>query len=172
MAQYNKYASYDFERFEPKTVSRGTAAPKINAPAQKKPQLELVKKNKPSQKQLRAQSIVAGKKTAKIFVIAVAALLFFAAVIYSRVQLDEINRDISRVENSIKTAKSDTVKLNNELNSIVSINKVEDYAVNNLGMVKVQDYQVVYVDLSDPDEVIVVNGKNAQKSEVIKDSNS
>ncbi|MGN0538552.1 MAG: hypothetical protein ACI4KI_01710 [Candidatus Fimenecus sp.] len=172
MAQYNKYTSYDFERFEPKTVSRGTAAPKINAPAQKKPQLELVKKNKPSQKQLRAQSIAAGRKTAKIFAVAVAALLFFAAVIYSRVQLDEINRDISRVENSIKTAQSDTVKLNNELNSIVSINKVEDYAVNNLGMVKVQDYQVVYVDLSDSDEVVMANGKSIEDSKVIKDAKS
>ena len=89
-----------------------------------------------------------------------AIFLFMALAIYSRVQLDEINREINSVENKIELAKSDEIKINNDLNSIVSINNVEDYAANQLGMVKVQNHQVVYVDLSSDDYVAVVNGKN------------
>ena len=49
----------------------------------------------------------------------------------------------------------------------MSINNVEDYAANQLGMVKVQDYQVVYVDLSTEDYVAKVNGKDTGLSAVI-----
>jgi cell division protein FtsL len=99
--------------------------------------------------------------------IAVAILAFMAVAIYSRVQLDEINREIKKVEQKIELAESDSIRINNELNSIVSINNVEDYAVNELGMVKVQDYQVVYVDLSAEDYVAKVNGKDTGLSSVI-----
>ena len=68
----------------------------------------------------------------------------------------------------MELAKSDAVKINNELNAIVSINNVEDYAANQLGMVKVQDYQVVYIDLSAEDYVAKVNGKTVDK--VINDN--
>ena len=79
--------------------------------------------------------------------------------IYSRVQLDEVNRKISSVENKIELAQSDTIRLNNELNALVSMNNVEDFAANKLGMVKVQEYQVVYVDLSTEDCVVMADGE-------------
>jgi hypothetical protein len=87
-----------------------------------------------------------------------------ALAIYSRVKLDEINREISSVEKKIELAKSDTVKLQNELNAIVSINNVEEYATNELGMTKVQDYQVYYIDMSSQDRVAVVNGESINDS--------
>ena len=92
--------------------------------------------------------------------------------IYSRVQLDEINRDITNKEYEIELAQSDSVKLNNTLSSMISINNVEDYAANVLGMVKVQDYQVVYVDLSSSDSVVVANGRQTDESDVIKANNN
>ena len=64
-------------------------------------------------------------------------------------------------------AESDSIRNNNQLNSIISINNVEDYAMNELGMVKVQDYQVVYVDLSAEDYVAKANGKDTNLSSVI-----
>ena len=89
-------------------------------------------------------------------------MLFMAVSIYSRIQLDEINREISAVENQIELAKSDAVKLNNELNAVVSIDNVEEYAVNELGMEKVQDYQVEYIDMSSSDRVEVANGEDVR----------
>lgn len=155
MAQYGKYSAYDFERFEPKTVSTQSTAPKLKPKQNEKPRIRLVEKPKLTAAQIRQQSHLAGIKAFKIFAIAAAILFFMALVIYSRVQLDEINRDINAVNNTIKTAQSDAVRLNMALNSEISIDKVEDFAVNNLGMVKVQDYQVVYIDLSSEDAVVI-----------------
>lgn len=163
MAQYGRYNAYDFERFEPKTVSTQSTAPKIRPKQNEKPRIRLVEKPKLTAAQVRRQSHLAGVKAFKIFSIAAAILLFMALVIYSRVQLDEINRDINAIDNTIKTAKSDTVRLNMALDSEVSIDKVENYALNNLGMVKVQDYQVVYIDLSTEDAVVKSGINNQEK---------
>lgn len=170
MAQYNKYESYKFEYFEPKAVSTGSAAPKIKPQPQKKPQLKVLQTPKPTRAQLQNEAKQNSRQARKILAIACVVMLFMAMVIYSRVQLDEINREINQVESAMKIAQSDTVRLTNELNSIISINKVEDYALNNLGMVKVQDYQVVYVDLSGEDSVVKANGKNTEQQVINKET--
>lgn len=159
MAQYDRYDSYKFEYFEPKTVSISTAAPKIKPEQQRKPQLKLVEQPKPTRAQIRNEARQNARKMQKILAIACAIVVFMAMVLYSRIQLDEINREISSVESAMKIAQSDRVRLNNALNSVVSIDKVEDYAYNTLGMVKVQNYQVVYVDLSGEDAVVMANGE-------------
>ncbi len=171
MAQYNAYKSYNIEQFEPRVVSTSNAAPKMKPAPQKTPQLKVIKRAKPSAAQVREESQIAAKQARKIFAIAMTILMFMAMVIYSRVQLDEINREINSIENSIELAQSDTIKLNNALSSMVSINNVEDYAANVLGMVKVQDYQVVYVDLSAGDSVVVANGEQTEQSYVINENN-
>ena len=160
MAQYNRYDSYKFEYFEPKTVSTSSAAPKIKQQPKKAPQLKLIEKPKPTRAQLQKEAKVSAAQARKILAVACVIIVLLGMIIYSRVQIDEINREIKQVENSIKIAESDTVRINNELNSVVSMNKVEDYAVNVLGMVKVQDYQVVYVDLSGKDSVVMVDGES------------
>lgn len=159
MAQYNRYESYKFEYFEPKTVSTSSAAPKIKEEPKKAPQLKLVQQPKPTRAQIQNEARQSAMQARKILAVACAVIIFIAMVIYSRVQLDEINREIQQVESAMKIAQSDTVRLNNSLSSVISINKVEDYALNVLGMVKVQDYQVVYVDLSGEDSVVMANGK-------------
>lgn len=171
MAQYNAYKSYNIEQFEPRMVSTSNAAPKMKPAPQKRPQLELVKKSRPTAAQVRSETQMAAKQVKKIFAIAITILMFMAMVIYSRVQLDEINRDINNKENAIQLAQSDSIKLNNALSSMVSINNVEEYAANVLGMVKVQDYQVVYVDLSSNDSVVVANGEQTDGTDVIKANN-
>ncbi len=171
MAQYNAYKSYNIEQFEPRTVSASNAAPKLKPAPQKTPQLKVVKNRKPSAAQVRSEAHQTSKQVRKIFIIAATVLMFMAVAIYSRVQLDEINRNINNKEYEIELAQSDSIKLNNALNEMISINNVEDYAANVLGMVKVQDYQVVYVDLSSGDSVVVANGQETDQSHVINGNN-
>ncbi len=168
MAQPNKYTSGKIEYLEPFAPSVESTAPAVRPQPQKAP-LRLVEKPKKSKAELEHERLVAQKKSIKIIAVACAVLTLMAMVIYSRIQLDEINREIAKVENEIKVVKSDTVRLNNELNSVVSIDKVENYALNNLGMVKVQDYQVVYVDLSGEDAVVMADGNNT--ADVINNEN-
>ena len=99
--------------------------------------------------------------------VAAVCLLFLGVVIYSTLKLDEINRDIASIDKSMSIAKSEKVRLDMELDSIVSLDKVESYAVDTLGMSKVQDYQVVYVDLSSSDRIIMAGGKETDSTNVI-----
>ena len=162
MAQQNRnaYAYNNYNQNAKIHNLNSTAAPKIKPAPQTRPALRLVKKTRQTAAQIRQQTAADTKRIVKAMSVAIAIFLFMALAIYSRVQLDEINREINTIENKIELAKSDEIKINNELNSIISINNVEDYAANQLGMVKVQNHQVVYVDLSSEDYVAVVNGKN------------
>lgn len=165
MAQQNRNAySYTYNKNAKVVAYNGSAAPKMKPAPQKRPDLRLVEKTRKTAAQVRQQTAVDTKRAIKIMFISIAILMFMAVAIYSRVQLDEINREIKRVESKIELAESDAIKINNELNSIVSINNVEDFAANQLGMVKVQDYQVVYVDLSADDYVAKANGKDVSSS--------
>lgn len=169
MAQQNRNAYTVTYNRNSKVVSynNGSAAPKMKPAPQKRPNLELVQKTRQTATQIRQQTTADTKRIIKVMLIAVTILMFMAIAIYSRVQLDEINREIKSVENKIELAESDSIRINNQLNSIISINNVEDYAMNELGMVKVQDYQVVYVDLSAEDYVAKANGKDTNLSSVI-----
>ncbi len=166
MAQQNRN-SYTYNRNEKVVAYNSSAAPKMKPAPQRRPNLELVKKTRMTAAQVREQTTIETKRTIKVMFISVIVLMFMAITIYSRVQLDEINREIKNVEKNIALAESDAIKINNELNAIISINNVEDYAANELGMVKVQDYQVVYVDLSANDYVAKANGKDTGLSAVI-----
>ncbi len=165
MAQQNRNAyAYNYNRNEKIVSFNGSAAPKVKPVPQKRPELQLVEKTRMTARQVQQQTAAETRKTIKVMCIAMAILLFMALAIYSRVKLDEINREISSVEKKIELAQSDAVKLNNELNAIVSINNVEEYATNELGMTKVQDYQVYYIDMSSDDRVAVVNGESVAGS--------
>ena len=165
MAQQNRNAyayNYNYNRNERVVSYNGSAAPKVKPAPQKRPDLKLVQKTRLTAQQVRQQTAAETRKTIKIMCIAMAIVMFMALAIYSRVKLDEINREISSVEKKIELAQSDSVKLNNELNAIVSINNVEEYAVNVLGMEKIQEYQVEYIDLSATDRVEVADGKEVE----------
>lgn len=164
MAQNTRY---NIELFEPAAPRTGSAAPKIKR-EESKPNLRVVEKPRLTADQIRKQNLQAGRKMIKIIAVSGICLSFLAAVIFSTLQLDEVNRDIASIDKSMQIAKSETVRLNMELNSIVSIDKVENYAANTLGMSKVQDYQVVYVDLSTSDKVLMASGKETENSNVIK----
>lgn len=165
MAQQNRnaYVYYNYNQNTKIHNINGSAAPKMKPAPQRKPALELVKKTRKTAAQVRQQTAEDTKRVFKAMCVATAIFMFMALAIFSRVQLDEINREISAVENKMELAKSDAIKINNELNAIVSINNVENYAANQLGMVKVQDYQVVYVDLSAEDFVAKANGRETDK---------
>ncbi len=177
MAQQNRstynrtaYNTYNTYNRNPRTAAyNSSAAPKIRPEPQKKPNLTLIQRTRRTAAQVRQQTAVNTKQTFKVMAISITILLFMALAIFSRIQLDEINREINSVENQMELAKSESIRINNELNAIMSINNVEDYAVNELGMVKVEDHQVVYVDLSEADYVAKANGKNTELPQVINE---
>lgn len=91
-----------------------------------------------------------------------AGAAFFLAVVFFALSLQisaltrqyELFREINAVEQKIKIAKSESIRLNSELNGITSIGAVDNYATKILGMTKAEKYQVKCVDLSGGDKVL------------------
>lgn len=91
-------------------------------------------------------------------VIAIVALLILGSLIYSRVMLTNYQSELADQKAALKTEQSENVRLQMHFNSLMSMDKIEEYAQTKLGMVKRESYQVRYFDMSEDD-----NTETAQK---------
>ena len=91
-------------------------------------------------------------------VIAIVALLILGSLIYSRVMLTNYQIELADQKAALKTEQSENVRLQMQFNSLMSMDKIEEYAQTKLGMVKRESYQVRYFDMSEDD-----NTETAQK---------
>ena len=152
---YNMYDGIDFSMFEPKQGSyERNAARKIETtvvPAADKPKMELVNKPKKTLNQVKREMHASALQSA----ISIFLLSMLSALLYGRIKVDELDRQISAAETKITTAQSENVRLNMQLDSMISLKNVEEYAQTNLGMVKMESYQIEYIDLSGADKVTV-----------------
>lgn len=82
-----------------------------------------------------------------------------SSLIYCRVTIDNLGRQINSVDTAISEAKSEEVRLQTQLDSMISLDKVEDYAVNTLGMVKLENYKITYFSFCDSDAVVFSGDK-------------
>ncbi|MDR3552934.1 MAG: hypothetical protein P4L75_07400 [Clostridia bacterium] len=87
-------------------------------------------------------------------------LLAAVAVMMSHVQLTELGTQISSAQTRLTTAKSEQVRLDMLVESRMSLQNVEDYAVNRLGMQKIQSYQIQYININNADQVVVSKAGN------------
>ena len=89
--------------------------------------------------------------TKKALKIAGSAVLVFAmllSVVYSFVIKNELTKEISSIQSDIAVAQSENTRLNSKLDSLVSMKMIDEYAVEKLGMTKIQKSQINYVDVS------------------------
>ena len=166
MAYPTQRSQYDFAMFEMKTNSSAnvSTAPK-KRPDEGKPNVRVVVNKNKKRKGVSAVKAVANRSAlAKVSAVLIVFLAVLGMLIHMQAKLDEVNRQIARSEKTLEETKSETVRLQMELNSIVSIEKVEDFAVNTLGMVKLETGQVEYIDLSEGDRVTVSGNRTLNKS--------
>lgn len=104
-------------------------------------------------------------RAAKVLTVAAVLLSLFAALLYSKLRVDELDRQIAKTESNLTAAQAETVRLNMQLDSTISLEKVDDYAQNVLGMVKAENYQIEYIDLSGDDKVTVSEAKHRPQTQ-------
>ena len=75
-------------------------------------------------------------------------------MIVSRVQLTELNDQITAGQEELSILKSETSRLSNELSSKTSAQSVDAYAAEN-GMEKVEAYQIEYITVDGGDKIEV-----------------
>ncbi|MCH5324532.1 MAG: hypothetical protein J1E39_04890 [Eubacterium sp.] len=106
-----------------------------------------VEQPKPELKIAQASAAKVGRPLA-VILIAGLFLAVFTMFLYSKAQLSEINLKIAEETNAYESAQMLNGQLQNELNGSVSIDNVEDYALNKMGMQKVNASQERYIEMS------------------------
>ena len=154
---YGAYAMnsrrYDFSLFE---TTKGTAVPK-EAPVK-------VRKNKTEANivRLKREDIDAAQRRkynipALIlsFVMSAVAIFALCGIVYGQVSLSELNQQIIYAENTLTERQSEQLQIQAKVDSSLSTLAVEEFAKNNLGMVKASNQQKEYVSLSQGDKAQV-----------------
>ena len=172
MAAYRGTEAYDFSLFEPQVaMTRGSAAPaRKNIPDERTAPRKQVKKA-PQRKQAALQRAEQDERKETKSVALPASVLKASAVLavfcaiwmgllVMQARCETITSQISDLREQMDIAEGENVRLTAELNSLISSEKIEDYAFNKLGMVKAESYQINYIDLSEGDKVVVSGGKS------------
>lgn len=149
--------AYDLRLFESGAAPRRAPARNPQTP----PKPKIVRRPAPSESQLRAQQKAAFRQTLKVLSLSALVMVLFAVRLYGNVRLDEVNHQYAALQEEWGVVSSENTRLQMELQSKVSLERVDEYATNVLGMVKQGSYQIEYVDLSGADGVVVANGERA-----------
>ena len=88
-----------------------------------------------------------GSAIAAIAVVAFAAVIAFS-LLYSKVQISEYTTMISETKNEIELAERENVRLNSELDSMYTLDNVENIASQELGLQKTQSSQITFITLN------------------------
>ena len=190
---YRGTEAYDFSLFEPQVIEqpnrqqpRSAVKQRNASPARKAP----VKRETPAKKQMPVKrrepiahnvielvdnhqvSIERHAETKVIPLSAKKAMCFFvvclcllAVNLVLQTRYDTISNEITSIQSEIDIVEGENVRLNAELSSKISSDRIENYAENVLGMVKAENYQISYIDLSHGDEIVVSGDKSVGDSE-------
>ena len=88
------------------------------------------------------------KKALQISVVAALCLTMLFAVLYTNAKTNELTHEISDLQKNLSVSQSENTRLNSELDSLVSMNMIDQYAVEKLGMTKMKSNQIKYIDVS------------------------
>lgn len=147
MANYNDELALDLDLFD-NTKSGYVPEQK------KKKKLEVPKllpRKTVSPNEARQQATISRKKALMVSVIAMTFLLVVGSLVFSRVRLYDYKYELNEAKSQLEAVESENVRLQVKFNSLMSKDKVEDYALTKLGMVKKESYQISYFDMTEED---------------------
>jgi len=145
---YEYDASYAVDAFN---LSRSSAVPKT-APTQpeRRRGLRLTPGTKKKNRaQLVAEQKTAFKKAISIAAVTLAVMCMLFAVMFTFSLKNELNREIAKLQSEIALAESENISLNAELEAMVSVSQIDTYAVEKLGMTRLDSNKIKYVDAAE-----------------------
>lgn len=112
------------------------------------------KKTKPKPKRL------ARLKCAKRLAIGILAFAMMFALVYGKVELSRITNEQSELMAQLAQLEENNLSLESELESKTSLVKVEEYAEDKLGLVKLDKSQIEYVEIENDNVIEVIEKKD------------
>lgn len=135
-------------------------APDIPAPQRRRKLTVTTNERMKSRSELVASQRLAFRKAMAIIgVLAVAAVMLFA-MLFTYAVKNEYTNEIANIKTELSREINQSICTNAELEALVTIDQIEDYAVNKLGMVKLEPEQVVYIDVEK-----YIDSRNAEQNE-------
>jgi len=145
MASRNSNAAYDFALFEPKRQQQKAPQKKSNIIALPKEKLEENRRSKTNP--VRA---ISG------FLMLAVMLGVVGTMVYGQVQLTELTDQLNSMNKTLSENQSVYTQLKMKSDSQLSLETVENYATEKLGMTKIEQNQIEPVELSKGDKTQVV----------------
>ncbi len=108
---------------------------------------------KPTKNQQKAKSMV----TPGLIVGIAAALMAAVYILYCQMQLTQITADINEKNTKLDDLVAQNISLSSKYAYEMDLDEVEEYAIKNLGMVKMDTGQIEYIELTNPDKITVTN---------------
>ena len=136
--------AYDYSRFDNRRVVKEAQ------------QVEPVPQSKPAVKKRATVSVGTALMWLVIATVSVFLVLNYATV-------SDLSNKTQKIKKQIETVQSENIALNAKLESLFDLRFVEEYAVNTLGMSKVDKSQIQYVQSANSD-VVMVNRKEESGS--------
>ena len=127
---YSADASYALEAFN---AHRTAAAPAYQPPRR--------------QRKLHTEGRMAAKQAAILVVSVLVTLGMLGGVLFTFAQKNKLNHEVASINRQISEAQSESTRLNSQLDALVSVEMIDQYAVEKLGMSKMQSGQMRYVDV-------------------------
>lgn len=140
---YATDASYALKAFD---VRRSSAAPAYQP--EKKNLKVRENAGRKSSAQLKHEQNIGFRSALMIGAVAVLSLAMLFGVLFTYAQKNELTHDIARLETRLAVAQSENTRLNSELDALVSMSMIDQYAVEELGMTKMKSNQIRYIDVS------------------------
>ena len=140
MATGNGNAAYNFEMFEPQKQRT-------------EPQIKVVRNSKHTRVQdrdfmLRVVTCVA------IFFVGIISVLF------SQIAMTEVTEQVSEKTDELETLQNEYRMLENEIESLVAFPNIDTTVTRDMGMTKLREDQITYVNLSEGDVSTTPNGES------------
>lgn len=113
-----------------------------------------------SKQQLKRETRLATVTAIKVISVAVLLLSLFGGIIASRVSLTLKQRSTEELKEQLEIANSENIRLNMKIDTMLSDETIDNYAVNVLGLKKVENYQIHYFENETTDKAVVFGGSD------------
>ncbi len=105
----------------------------------------------------KAKKKPAQKSAWKLLMTMVYITALCSALIFAKVDLTEANAKVLDLVEEMREIESETVRLDLELQALISLKNVEEIAKNDIGLSETNQSQIEYISIKDENKVQIIN---------------
>ena len=94
------------------------------------------------------------------------SILAAVGILYCQMQLTQLTAEVSKQSDNLSEMQAENVSLTTKKMNSMDMTEVEQHAVDDLGMVKMDNSQIEYVELTRPDVVTVAHSEHSLENVV------